>query len=348
LHELLRALSRLSLSPETAVAERVAPLLYHASPEASSPRLKKAYYESGARNVNLLEALEDIRSAMARRSVEPIALKGADLATSLYQNVALRPMGDLDLWVGFDEVSRAEEAIAALGYRPGCPEMTEGLSREIKHARVHVGGRRDEIAVDLHWSLVGHHEDRRSPRSLDWFRDRAGNGRLDSTAHLLYLAAHMKLQHYDERVPLLWLCDFYLLSQRRDVDWNELSRAAGEFGWTKALAATAEETRGRLSLVLPDPLERLVNDGPKGRLPATKYGPERAWNELSTLGWSGRAALLRGYLFPSPSYVRWRYEPRPAWAWPLCYPFRWARLIASAITVLVRRRSARPALEGSR
>jgi hypothetical protein len=158
----------------------------------------------------------------------------------------------------------------------------------------------------------------------------------------------MKLQHYDERVPLLWLCDFHLLSHRGGVQWDELFRAARDFGWTKALAATAEEARERLRAGLPAPLDRLSCARAGGEtLPSRKYGPHRAWNELSTLSWSGRTALVRGYLFPSPSYLRWRYRPRPAWTWPLLYPLRWARLVKSAIAFVFGRRTARPLLEGA-
>jgi hypothetical protein len=196
-----------------------------------------------------------------------------------------------------------------------------------------VGGVRESIAIDLHWSLVGHDRDRRAP-GLDWFRLRAREGRLEATAHLLYLAAHLKLQHYDERAPLLWLCDFYLLSQRKEIDWDELLRAAGAFGWIEALAATASELEERLGLPSPEPLRALATVSSRAATADRKGGPRRAWNELSTLDWRGRAALARAYLLPSPSYVRWRYRPRPRWIWPIYYPVRWARLVRSGMSLL--------------
>ncbi len=346
---LLAALRSLALDAETATAERVAPLLYFGSRDTASPALRKAYYESAARNVLLLDALEELTTGLASRGVRPVLLKGADFATRLYPSAALRPMSDLDLWVAPEEVNRAESVLASLRYRPAVPEMTPGLARAIRHARLYVSETRGDVAVDLHWSLVGHDTDRRAP-SLDWFRSRSvasRSSRLDSTGSLLYLAAHMKLQHYDERLPLIWLADFYLLAARPDVDFRALFDAARSFGWDRALAGTAAEVETRLEVALPPPLADYAR-AVSMAIPNRKGGPERGWNELKTLSFRGRAALLKAYLFPSPSYVRFRYRPRPGWAWPLCYPLRWARLLASAAALAARPRRCRPLLREAR
>jgi hypothetical protein len=160
----------------------------------------------------------------------------------------------------------------------------------------------------------------------------------------------MKLQHYDERLPLIWLSDFYLLAARPEIDFRELFDAARSFGWEEALAATSAEAESRLGVELPAPLAAQAHavEVAIQHHKAHKGGPERAWNELKTLSLRGRAALLKAYLFPSPSYVRFRYRPRPAWAWPLCYPLRWARLLSSAAALAVRPRRSRPLLGEAR
>ncbi len=340
MERLLAALRSLSLDPSEASAERVAPLLHFDSEGTGPAALRKAYYESAARNLELLHALDELLLAFASRGVSPVLLKGADFATSLYPSVALRPMSDLDLWVSPEEVTRAESALASLGFRPGAPEMTPGLSRALRHARLYLGGARGDVAVDLHWSLVGHATDRRAP-SLDWFRRRTVRSRLDATASLLYLAAHMKLQHYDERAPLIWLSDFFLLAFRPAVDWRALFEAARAFGWEAALAATAAEVQARLEIELPAPLAEYARPMSMA-VPEGKGGPEHAWNELATLSFRQRAALLRSWVFPSPTYVRFRYRPRPAWTWPLFYLVRWARLLSGAASLAVRPRRSRP------
>jgi hypothetical protein len=342
MERLLAALEGLALDPGTATSERVAPLLYFNGPETASPALRKAYYETAARNLLLLDALDELTAALGSKGVRPVVLKGADFARRLYPDAALRPMGDLDLWIEREEIPRAESALALLGYRRAVPEMTRGLDCAIRHARLYVGGARGDVGVDLHWSIVGHDSDRRVP-SLDWFREHVSRSWLDDTACLLYLAAHMKVQHYDERAPLIWLADFYLLSMRPEMDWDALFAAARDFRWDAALAATAAEVSGRLGLELPSPLAAHARSVSMA-IPDRKGGPERAWNELSTLPFRGRAALLRAFLLPSPAYVRFRYRPKPSWTWPLFYPVRWARVLSSALSLAVRARRSRPLL----
>jgi hypothetical protein len=341
MERLLAALRELSLDPAAAAAERVAPLLYSAAPAGASPLLRKAYYESAANNLLLLDALDELTRAFTARGVRFFVLKGADFARSLYPDAALRPMGDLDVLVASGDLAQAEAALAGLGYRPGIPEMASGLSRAARHARLYARG---NVGVDLHWSLVGHESDERAP-SLEWFWGRTAGLGLDPTASLLYLAAHMKLQHFDERPPLVWLADVLLLAERPDVDWTALFDAARDFGWEAALAATAFEVESRLGLKLPAPLSARAM--PFSTADHDRPGrAEHAWVELRTLPFRRRAALARAILFPAPSYVRFRYRPRPGWIWPLFYPIRWARVLAGLFSVLVKPRGARPLSKG--
>jgi hypothetical protein len=249
-------------------------------------------------------------------------------------------MSDLDLWVAPDEVTGAESVLQTRGYRSWAPDMSPGLSRAIRHARLFVGGARNEVAVDLHWSLVRHDAARTAPY-LDWFRSRVVDGRLDPTASLLYLAAHMKLQHHDEPPTLLWLSDFYLLSMRPEVDSRALFDAAESFGWEGALAATAYEVQSRLGTEIPAALAAIARPMPA---PNRAPGAEHAWNEFTTLSLRGRSVLLKALLFPSPAYVRFRYRPRPRWSWPLYYLLRWARILTGAASLALRPRRSRTLL----
>lgn len=252
-------------------------------------------------------------------------------------------MSDLDLWVAPEEAEATASALEALGLVPFCPEMTSGLNRRIRHARLYVRPGA-VLAVDVHWSLVGHASDRRAP-SLEWFRGRVVERGttplpvLDDTAGLLYLAAHAKLQHWDERAPLLWMVDFFLASHR-DVEWEPLFAAAERFRWSAALAAMAREAEERLEIALPDTLRSFAFAqplAPAAAPPDRRGGPERAVKELFDLDWRGRVALVRSYLFPSRDYLRFKYRPRASWTWPLLYPARWAGLFASAASLAAKR-----------
>ena len=335
--------------------ERLAPLFYYCFDRLGWPNIvpkderrhfRKAYYASAGRNVNLLDALGSAAEALSARDIQTIAVKGADLATNVYPSVALRPMSDIDLCVAPEQSEAAEATLTELGYRPYAPEMTPGLARKTRHAKLFIGGARDNIAIDLHWSLVGGPGDTRAPH-YDWLREnsvigKAPYARLSETAHLAYLAAHMKLQHYDEEIPLLWLVDFTLLASSPLMDWELLFADARALGWSDALAATARDAQRRLAVDLPEPLARFIDSQPVLAQSAELHRrrgrdePERIWNELTTLPWHARWALLYAIVLPSVSYMRFRYPSLPHWAWPLAYPLRWARFVTKSVALVKR------------
>ena len=55
---------------------------------------------------------------------------------------------------------------------------------------------------------------------------------------------------------------------------------------------------------------------------------------VSSLSPRARLRFLLATAIPSPTYVRWRYKPRPAWLWPLCYPYRWLDILRDGLSTL--------------
>lgn len=333
---------------DAAESERLSPLFYDVLrrrrwpgfvTEAEQRAFRSAYYRCAGHNVELSSTLFDVALTLGNHGIPCIAFKGADLGMRFYPSLAVRPMGDVDVYVPEDNVEQAEAALAALGYRPWCPDMTPGLSRRVRHARLYVGGQNRRTSVDLHWSLVGHPEDARAP-DPDWVRRNVREDpdtpwlHLSDTAHLLYLAAHMKLQHYDEEIPLLWLIDFYLLAFRGSIKWQEVKTDGDRLGWLPAVGAVAFDIRERLDVTLPEPLAALVvAPGDALHRRGARNEPERVWNELRTSSWSGRVSLVRAYLLPSLEYIRFRYGRL---GWPLGYVRRWIAMLVRAWSLVVR------------
>src|SRR5262249_46646985 len=80
--------------------------------------LKAAYCNTLVGNRRLQRELSTILAACAARQVEVLPFKGVALAARYYQELALRPVGDLDLLVQRADVARCVEAIGAGGFRP--------------------------------------------------------------------------------------------------------------------------------------------------------------------------------------------------------------------------------------
>lgn len=342
-----------------AVEEGVAPLLHRLlppqvpAPEAVRGALQRAYYSTAAQNALLFTELARVLENLRQAGVPVVVMKGADLAHSLYPDPALRPMTDLDLLTTPQHLRLALRTLAGLGYR----KLNENFVHH--HVLLH-GGPGGNVAVELHWSLIDPLES--SGNSLtqeqDWFWRRsipwsapglpAGLDALALQPHacLLYLSAHLLLQHPGAKGRLVWYYDLYLLLQRHatSLDWSDLLLQARRLGWLGLVEEALQAVSARFGLLLPQayleaaaqhlPLERAADPA---RPPAS---PERFTRPRSVLVWEGlrsrspaeRLRLLWDVIFPEPAYLRWRYRLRPTWLWPLAYFYRWFDILLDGIT----------------
>ncbi len=99
---------------------RVGPLLYQQLclqggwdqlPAVARQRLQQRYDAQAWHNLCLYHNLHTLLTAFQARQIPTILLKGAHLAATVYDQIALRPMMDIDLLVPFDAL---QEAIAAI------------------------------------------------------------------------------------------------------------------------------------------------------------------------------------------------------------------------------------------
>jgi len=333
--------------------------------EAARERCAQAYYRTVARNTLLYQELASILEALSDAEIPVVVLKGAALASTLYPSIGLRPMGDIDLLVPQARLPEALACLKALGYSELIPAMAPGLNRIVgRHVGLD-GGRDIPLHVEVHWTLAAGEHDRHAP-SMAWFwrqteewklegggwkgesilRSPSSVFQLTPTAHLLYLAAHLALQHGVAQAQPIWFYDLDLLVRRQGdrLDWDELLRRAQEFRWAAALHAALQGAQDRFGTPLPQGfLDALAeaSDHRAVHLVERKADPLqtralRVWNVMSALDWQGRLRLALAIAFPTPAYMRWRYKPRPRWLWPLCYPLRWLDILRQGLSTALR------------
>lgn len=87
-------------------------------PSGISENLRNDYYLNAAANTLIFEELKIVLNAFKEGGPPLIVLKGAALASTVYNNLALRPMADVDLLVKKEDLFRTDERLKALGYRP--------------------------------------------------------------------------------------------------------------------------------------------------------------------------------------------------------------------------------------
>ena len=357
-----------------AVDERVAPLLFWKLaedarlPEGERNLLRSELYRAEASNLILYRELGRLLERSAGSGLNPpVLLKGGALASSLYEEIGHRPMGDIDVFIPREDLDRWLELAGKASFRRLSPEMSPGLDRAIHYHVALAGGTESEASIEIHYGLIAGESDWRAPDPR-WFLERTEQWRpppsvlatsssssfkgrqLDPTAHLLYLSAHAMLQHGGASARMIWFYDIHLLLSRWGgrVRWSEALEQARVLQWDAALAAALERSRALFRTPLPAGLlEELAVEPPhRGARGAREVrrrrdpGRRRAdvvWSELRSVG-IGRGFLWAlGILFPRPEYMRWRY-PQAGRLWPTFYPVRWARVLWEGSRALLRKR----------
>jgi len=337
-------------------AEGLAPLLYWNLSQSGEfslldapdrERLRGAYFSTWQHNQRLLAEMTRLGEAFAQAGIPAVALKGACFALTIYPNIGLRPLGDLDLLIPAGKMDSALAIARGLGFGQSYPEAAPGLNDLLSHE---VLLQKDGLFLELHHSLVA---DRAYVYAVpvDWFWSQTeplqapgGLLMLSPTAQVLYAAAHAMLQHGGHSAPLRWFYDLdrLLAVYAGRLDWTLLLSQAREFEWTSALAAALEQACELFETPLP-PRVRLSLAGVVDRhqpLVALKQLPPATHillesRKLRSLTWPARIRLFLALLAPSPAYMRWRYRLRYDFLLPYAYLRRWLGIAADGLRTLL-------------
>ncbi len=340
---------------DEADSQGVTPLVYQAlkpyHQEIASEvwfRISKAHFDIAAMNALFLEEWAAVVQCLAEHPIETLVIKGAALAGTLYDNVALRPMQDLDLLVRQTQVPEARRALGGRGYAPVKEEHFAGAAAAFE-SQVSLARRDDATTMiyvcELHWHLLDSPFYQRT-MPLDWFWETAVSLQLESTvtktlgpeARLLHLCTHLALHHHGER--LLWYCDIDRLIRHyeKSLDWDEIIARAEMYQLVLSLrtillqtvdwldAPVPDEVMDRLATIQPGPEETALFDF---MIAPPHDVIERFLNDLSQLsGTRQRLQFILANIFPAPVYMRQRYQVERPWQ---LLPYYFYRLIKGAL-----------------
>ncbi len=326
----------------------VAPLLYPVLrahgvlPPAIEESLRQAYYATAARNLPLFQELAHVLRRLGQAGIPCILLKGAALACTVYGNVALRPMADLDLLVRVRDREAAVQALQAAGYLPTTEEMWPGFTEAFGHHAHLARPGLPAVTLELHWTLLPppHLPD---PEAEDWFWETARLASCDGLsalalspeAQILHLCAHL-LQHGDLQTPrLLWLHDLagVLFRYRGEIAWESLLTRAQWLELVLPLRQAMERVARDWGTPVPaEVLEQLRGLSPSRR-EVRRFRGLTAHRRTAAAGFLAQLAVRRGArhrlafalgtLFPRPRYMLARYRIPCPLLLPFAYPYRW-------------------------
>jgi hypothetical protein len=343
--------------------EGLGPLLYwrlsksgqfSSLPRDQQEALRSLYASTWMQNSQIFQELDDIAAAFEQANIPIVLLKGACFALTVYEDIGLRPMGDLDILVPRDKFDQALQVALAQGYENQLPEAAPGLRDLLSH-EVCLQKQKLPFALEIHHSLVAD-KTYVYAAPVDWFwtqtepltgteiEIRFGALRmLSPEAQLLYAASHAMLQHGGGRSPLRWFYDIDLLVRHYHarLDWDLLLNQARIFAWGSALAAALQQTGEYFETPLPaevrsglpalsDRHQALVRQ--KQTRAATHTLLE--YQKFQTLDWNARFRFVLALAFPAPAYMRWRYGFQSSWLLPWYYLWRMAGILKDALYTL--------------
>lgn len=339
---------------ELAQMQRVAPLFYArlkargiTMPPQAAERLRKIHLACAKRNLSVFQDLGDILRAFQAANIPVIPLKGACLAETVYGNIALRPMGDLDVLVEPANLAKALDVLRALGYVAAHPFEIE-TERMLRHHMPRLF-KRDGLSLELHWTIVDppctnrfHKDDldqvwaRATPVKIAGVQVQM----LSSMDLLWHLCLHASVQHRFDGTNLRNYWDIALVIQKygEAIDWTQFTACVRQWGISNGVRLALQLTEEWTDAVVPSqvlaaletaPLDAETMDWVRRKILSGSSRPLK--NEVARYAGKTRTAdklsVLRDVLVPSRVSMATKYHvPADSWRIFLHYPIRFKDL----------------------
>jgi hypothetical protein len=304
---------------EMAVREGVAGLLYKNLKKAGVlgylahqhiGHLQSVYYLTVRFNLKLIYDLKEVLQQLNKKNIKVVLLQGIHLLQQIYNDIGLRPLTDIDLWVLPEAREAVDGVLSGLGF-----EKDRLYPNIFKKASTII-----DIDTHIFWAdrirsrktLINEKQEVlfQNCQTIDFEGQKAyGLGRIDQ---IIYLSLHA-IKHYADR--LIWLVDLKnLLQDWQASDWELLRTRCKELGQENAIdyimILLTRLFDFREPVAVPDNLDvNHLNRLEKMILENRLNGkPLPAWSPMllftSGKNFSKRAAFIFESLFPRPEILR--------------------------------------------
>ncbi len=277
-------------------------------PTASADSLIDVYAQVGAINRSLLERLQCLLACFHERGIDCIVLKGADVVPRLYGVWGLRPMLDIDLLVRRAQLPAIDAVVRQLGYRPVIDENPSYIDADNTTWL--------DMAEDI-WYLDD--TDGVWQRAVERMQRGVPVKGMGASDLLVYLTAYAVV--FRGELSASFARDVALLVDKEAVDWDFVVEEAARRDLTVPIYHGLAYAASKGGAAIPAPtLARLRPSGRRAR--ALGYALRRLCTERRLDGMGHVLLLLtqRGRkrwrwlarsVFPSPTFILYRYGQRP-------------------------------------
>lgn len=235
--------------------------------------LQEAYYQLAAANAVRFQELAKVLTTLSAAGIPVLVLKGALLAETVYGNLALRPMSDLDLLIPRERIHDIPQVLAPLGYHLNAGEAGYSFAYDTLFCGEIILYKETPVlpvVLDVHWHLLAvewfHHS---GDVDLDALWETVCPLTIDGTParqlcpedNLLHLCLHAGISH--SYVYLLNLIDIdHAIAAYGDLNWDRFLQRARDFQVRSAVYFGLRFTRDLFDTPIPD---RVMDDLRPGR-----------------------------------------------------------------------------------
>jgi len=190
-------------------------------PENAHSTLKSLYLKSLARNTFLVNKFIELKKSLAGIGINPVILKGMALEPSIYGNIGLRQMNDIDIYIGDkNDCLRSWKHLVNSGYKPKSFKSALYNKILVDYGKHMPDLNKDGISLDLHFRLFDndYHVD-----TINISTDAVELTIPVPDIHFLYLVKHLNDHELIGGSQLRLYIDLLQIITKTDVDINSSS-----------------------------------------------------------------------------------------------------------------------------
>lgn len=228
--------------------------------------LRKAYLSNAVRFIIHQNELAKIAKQFQLSGLSLIILKGAFLATFVYEDPAMREMSDIDLLVRTSELGQAAKELELLGYKAEKPYNIDDVTTVAHHLPPFI--KPGKGVIELHWniiSLVGNEpvdEEGLWERALPYEINGISVLGLCPEDLLLHICGHASYHHKFE-VGLRALVDIVEIMDHYgdQFNWNRFLQRARAWHWDRGTYLVLRLAKEMLGARVPDEVLKSLRPG---------------------------------------------------------------------------------------
>ncbi len=206
-------------------------------PAAVRAQLVETHQQTAVCNLMLYYHLGQLIRDLQAQAIPVILLKGAYLAATVYDDIALRYMVDADLLVPESALGAAIEIVTALGYQPLQP-LIPVKSYLAHHHHLPRFMKAGSLSVEIHWTITRPDQPYAITVADLWARAQTATvagtavGALAPEDLLLHVCLHATYHHLLEQ-GIRFLCDIDAICSHFGprLDWELVVARAQQWGW---------------------------------------------------------------------------------------------------------------------